>query len=216
MERDSEEDKLRFDQMYPSAQEMCQEEIEQSGKTEQQEVLMAPDFFVVQVMEEVDESTESVTAAVRDLGLAAPDLCSGTKKRKGSAPKRRAPKSWQGREGAHPCFLCQKDYKYLGHLRRHMSVEHRLCWPVNQLRCQFCGAWFSSDEAFDEHKVATDKEIKKYFENYNMSEAKQRELVDLWKKYTVGGTELPPGVGFEWKDIAFNEETAKSVVVSIE
>ena len=216
MERDAEEDKLIFDQMYPSGQDMLGEATEPSLKTEQPEEVFATDLLV-QAMEEVEESAESVTAAVRDLGLSPPRLCAGAKKRKGVAPKRRAPKSWEGREGAHPCFLCHKDYRYVGHLRRHMSVEHRLCWPVNQLRCQFCGAWFSSDEAFDEHKVATDKEIKKFFENYNVSEMKQRELVDVWKKYTVGGTEVPTVLqAAELLVVHSGKETAHSVAVNID
>ena len=54
MERDAEEDKLIFDQMYPSGQDMLGEATEPSVKTEQPEEVFATDLLV-QAMEEVEE-----------------------------------------------------------------------------------------------------------------------------------------------------------------
>jgi hypothetical protein len=88
----------------------------------------------------------------------------------------------RGREKAHVCFLCDKDYMYKGHLRRHIATEHHICLPVSQERCEFCGAVFSSS-TFEEHKVTSDRELKLFVEKYETSEEKQKDLMEVWSKY---------------------------------
>lgn len=83
----------------------------------------------------------------------------------------------------HSCLMCDKEYVYKGHLQRHISTQHRLCWPVHQLKCNFCGATFTSEEEFGRHKVATDEAVRKFNEKYDLSETKQQELVSLWMEY---------------------------------
>lgn len=102
-----------------------------------------------------------------------------TKKRKRTGRKR---KLGEGREKAHVCFLCDKDYMYKGHLRRHIATEHHICRPVSQEKCEFCGAVFSS-ATFEEHKVTSDREVKLFMEKYEISEEKQKDLMEVWSKY---------------------------------
>ena len=102
-----------------------------------------------------------------------------TTKRRRTSRKRRL---GEGREKAHVCFLCDKDYMYKGHLRRHIATEHHICLPVSQERCEFCGAVFSSS-TFEEHKVTSDREVKLFMEKYEISEEKQKDLMEVWSKY---------------------------------
>lgn len=105
-----------------------------------------------------------------------PDL---KKKRKRATRKR---KPVEKRDKAHQCFLCDKDYIYKGHLQRHITTEHHICFPTRQEKCRFCGAIFSS-HTFEEHKVTSDHEITKFLEKYEISEEKQNNLMKLWNQY---------------------------------
>ena len=115
-------------------------------------------------------------------GLAA----EGERKSGGGKRKRRCKKKVlkPGKDGMHKCFLCDKDYVYKGHLRRHLTIVHHLCYPVQQIKCNFCGATFTCEETFEDHKVGSEEEIKNFFHNYDVSEIKQRDLLDLWREYT--------------------------------
>jgi hypothetical protein len=123
-----------------------------------------------------DSTDPFPSGAQMEAEVTVPDV---KKKRKRAMRKR---KPVEKRDKAHQCFLCDKDYMYKGHLQRHITTEHHICFPTGQEKCRFCGAIFSS-HTFEEHKVTSDHEIKKFFEKYEISEEKQQNLMKLWNQY---------------------------------
>ena len=58
-----------------------------------------------------------------------------------------------------PCVLCNKSYRTFAYLRKHMVAKHRVCNPVVQIRCEFCGSLFSDRDQFRYHAEHTSREI---------------------------------------------------------
>jgi len=98
-----------------------------------------------------------------------------------------------------PCLLCSKMYSSKTYLQRHMSSKHRICMPVKQMICDFCGATFADLQSFEEHKNMAEKELNEHFgdvleiqrQQQNLSTSLQnhvrkpfREMVDVGAETT--------------------------------
>jgi len=75
-----------------------------------------------------------------------------------------------------PCIMCKKLYTSKVYLQRHMAVKHRLCSPVQQLACDFCGAIFADLATFEEHKQKADRQLYEYFGDVSEIQRKQKEM----------------------------------------
>lgn len=62
----------------------------------------------------------------------------------------------------YPCVLCNKPYKTVAYLQKHMVAKHRLCDPVVQIKCELCGCLFSNQSQFKIHADLARKKIDNY------------------------------------------------------
>ena len=51
----------------------------------------------------------------------------------------------------YPCLICNRPYKTVAYLQKHMMAKHKICDHVVQIRCEFCGIMFSDQEQFRVH-----------------------------------------------------------------
>ena len=84
------------------------------------------------------------------------DLNVANKRSKGRPPP---PKKRNAEWDKVPCVLCNKSYRTVAYLRKHLVAKHRVCTPVVQLKCEFCGFVFSDSEQFRCHADQTAREI---------------------------------------------------------
>jgi hypothetical protein len=49
------------------------------------------------------------------------------------------------------CVLCQRPYQTIAYLNKHMAAKHRICQPVVQVKCEFCGSTFADQDQFQMH-----------------------------------------------------------------
>lgn len=49
------------------------------------------------------------------------------------------------------CVICKKPYQTVTYLQKHMVAKHRVCEPVVQAKCDFCGCTFSEQGQFELH-----------------------------------------------------------------
>ena len=59
------------------------------------------------------------------------------------------------------CVLCQKPYKTISNLQKHMVAKHRVCQPVVQVDCEFCGNTFADQFQFEKHAREASQELTK-------------------------------------------------------
>jgi hypothetical protein len=59
------------------------------------------------------------------------------------------------------CVLCQKPYKTISNLQKHMVAKHRVCQPVVQVDCEFCGNTFADQFQFEKHAREASQEFTK-------------------------------------------------------
>lgn len=57
------------------------------------------------------------------------------------------------------CVLCQKPYKTISNLQKHMAGKHRVCQPVVQVKCEFCGNVFADQLQFESHAEGASREL---------------------------------------------------------
>lgn len=60
-----------------------------------------------------------------------------------------------------PCLLCNRPYKTVAYLQKHMVAKHRICQPVVQVKCEFCGSVFADQEQFQAHAESSSRELVK-------------------------------------------------------
>ncbi len=57
------------------------------------------------------------------------------------------------------CVLCQKPYKTMLNLQKHMVGKHCVCQPVVQVKCEFCGNFFANQLQFESHAEGASCEL---------------------------------------------------------
>ena len=57
------------------------------------------------------------------------------------------------------CVICKKPYQTLSNLQKHTVAKHRVCQPVIQVKCEFCGNIFADEGDFYKHVDSSHFEI---------------------------------------------------------
>ena len=102
---------------------------------------------------------------------------SGAKKRgrpasssKGAPPRKKAARTAESWDKI-PCLICNKPYQTVAYLQKHMIAKHKLCQPVIQVKCNFCGCTFADQKEFELHS----EEASRHLANHTGAVAQLRQ-----------------------------------------
>jgi hypothetical protein len=104
---------------------------------------------------------------------------SGAKKRgrpaaaassKGAPPRKKAARTAESWDKI-PCLICNKPYQTVAYLQKHMLAKHKICQPVIQVKCNFCGCTFACQKEFELHS----EEASRHLANHTGAVAQLRQ-----------------------------------------
>ena len=104
---------------------------------------------------------------------------SGAKKRgrpaaaassKGAPPRKKAARTAESWDKI-PCLICNKPYQTVAYLQKHMIAKHKICQPVIQVKCNFCGCTFADQKEFELHS----EEASRHLANHTGAVAQLRQ-----------------------------------------
>jgi len=85
------------------------------------------------------------------------------------------------------CVLCQKPYRTISNLQKHMVAKHRVCQPVVQVKCEFCGNVFADQLQFESHAEEASHELSR---NTGVMAQLRQEQLDYSRSLTTFTREL--------------------------
>ena len=83
------------------------------------------------------------------------------------------------------CPVCRKNkfFKKKGNLALHLKKKHYFCSvPKTQIKCNLCGAIFSTQFSFQCHKMTTMREIKMWFADTSTKKRQCNYLLKIAKQ----------------------------------
>ena len=103
---------------------------------------------------------------------------SGAKKRgrpaaaasEGAPPRKKAARTAESWDKI-PCLICNKPYQTVAYLQKHMIAKHKICQPVIQVKCNFCGCTFACQKEFELHS----EEASRHLANHTGAVAQLRQ-----------------------------------------
>ncbi len=110
---------------------------------QQQQPPSLQELFLVSEQQRMQQQVDPCAAAKRGC----PASSKGGPPRKKVVRTAAAAKNWD----KIPCLICNKPYQTVAYLQKHMMAKHKICQPMIQEKCDFCGCKCASQNEIELH-----------------------------------------------------------------